>query len=118
MIDGEPLDTLVVYVPVEATESVMSALFVAGAGRIGRYAECAFVSRGRGQFRPMLGANPAIGDVGELAELDEDRVEVTLPRSLRASVVAALRLAHPYEEPAFHVVEHAPIHPEPRGTLA
>ena len=37
----------------------------------------------------------------------ENRVEVTFPRSLRATVVTALRQAHPYEEPAFHVVENA-----------
>ncbi|MFN8084165.1 MAG: hypothetical protein U0Q14_08045 [Dermatophilaceae bacterium] len=95
--------------PREATSGVLDALFGAGAGAIGDYRECAFVSSGMGQFRPLGGASPAVGSVGELTYVAEDRVEVTLPRRLRSSVVAALRAAHPYEEPAFHVVEHASI---------
>ena len=64
---------------------------------------------GRGQFRPVRSANPTVGGVGELEHVDEDRVEVVLPRRLRAEVVAALRRAHPYEEPAFHVIATAQV---------
>lgn len=102
-----PLDVLVCYVPVTDTEAVLAALFEAGAGRIGEYAECAWVVTGTGQFRPLPGADPTIGTVGEVEHVPENRVEVVLPRALRAGVVAALRRAHPYEEPAFHVIEAA-----------
>lgn len=102
------LDVLVVYVPVPDTERVLAALFEAGAGAIGAYRECAYVTEGTGQFRPLDGADPAIGSVGELEKVREDRVEVVLPRERRREVVAALRAAHPYEEPAFHVIETAP----------
>jgi hypothetical protein len=105
----EPLDTLVVYVPREATSDVLEAVFAAGAGAIGAYRECAFVTPGRGQFRPVSGADPAVGQVGELSYVDEDRVEVVLPRRLRGAVVRAMKAAHPYEEPAFHVLEHAQV---------
>ena len=98
------VDTLVTYVPVEHTAAVLAALFEAGAGELGNYRECAFVSRGRGQFRPVDGANPAIGSVDELEVLVEDLIEVMIPAGRRAAVIAALRLAHPYEEPAYHVV--------------
>ena len=101
------LDVLVCYVPIPDTNAVLSALFEAGAGRIGDYDSCAFVVAGRGQFRPLAGADPAIGEVGELTRVPENRVEVTFPRELRAKVVAALRAAHPYEEPSFHVLENA-----------
>ncbi len=37
----------------------------------------------------------------------EDRVEVIAPRRSRARILAALRAAHPYEEPAFDVFETA-----------
>lgn len=100
------LDVLVFYVPVAETDAVLAALFEAGAGRVGDYDSCAFVAAGRGQFRPLAGANPTIGDVGDLTHVDENRVELTFPRELRAHVVAALRAAHPYEEPAFHVLEN------------
>ena len=102
-----PLDVLVFYSPVESTEDVLAAVFAAGAGAIGDYRDCAFVVRGTGQFRPLAGANPAIGAVGDLETVDEDRVELVLDRHLRADVVSALRAAHPYEEPAFHVIETA-----------
>jgi hypothetical protein len=102
------LDVLVVYVPVQDSERVLAALFEAGAGAIGDYRECAWVTRGTGQFRPLAGADPAVGAVGELEKVAESRIEVVLPRARRREVVAALRLAHPYEEPAFHVIETAP----------
>lgn len=103
----QSLDTLVVYVPVGATQAVLDAVFAAGAGAIGRYRECAFVSSGRGQFRPLPGSAPAIGTTNDLEYVDEHRIEVVLPSSIRRAVVAAMRAAHPYEEPAFYVVTHA-----------
>lgn len=103
----EPLDVLVVHIPQESTEEVLAALFAVGAGEVGEYRECAFVIPGQGRFRPVGAANPAIGDVGELTHVQEDRAEVTFPRSLRTTVVAALRESHPYEEPSFHVLVNA-----------
>ena len=88
---------------------MLDALFGAGAGAIGDYRECAFVSSGMGQFRPLGGASPAVGSVGELTYVAGDRVEVTLPRRLRSSVVAALRAAHPFTRNRRFVVEHASI---------
>ncbi|MEW1954055.1 hypothetical protein [Terrabacter sp. NPDC080008] len=105
----EPLDVLVFYSPVESTEDVLAAVFAAGAGAVGDYTECAWRVEGAGQFRPGPGAEPAIGTVGALKRLPEHRVEVTFPRGLRRRVVAALRAAHPYEEPAFHVLETADV---------
>ncbi len=99
------LDVLVFYVPIADTDAVLAAVFGVGGGQIGDYDQCAFVLEGRGQFRPLSGANPTIGTVGELEYVAENRVELTFPRELRDAVVAALRQAHPYEEPAFHVLE-------------
>lgn len=103
----EALDVLVVHIPREATEEVLAALFAAGAGEVGEYRECAFVIPGHGRFRPVGAANPTIGTVGEVEHVLEDRAEITFPRSRRAHVVSALRAAHPYEEPSFHVLENA-----------
>lgn len=103
----EPLDVLVVHIPRESTQEVLAALFAAGAGEVGEYRECAFVIPGQGQFRPVGSASPTIGTVGELEHVLEDRAEITFPRSRRAVVVKALRHAHPYEEPSFHVLENA-----------
>ena len=101
------LDVLVFYSPVEATERVLAAVFAAGAGAIGDYSECAWVVEGTGQFRPGVGARPTIGQTGALERVPEHRAEVVLPRSRRRAVVEALRAAHPYEEPAFHLIETA-----------
>lgn len=102
----EPLDVLVFYVPVADTDDVLAALFDVGAGRVGDYDSCAFVAAGAGQFRPLPGANPTIGEVGVVEKVAENRVELTFRRSLRETVVARLREAHPYEEPAFHVLRN------------
>lgn len=105
----EGVDVLVFYVPTADTDRVLAAVFAAGAGSIGDYRDCAFVAPGTGQFRPLAGASPAIGSVGDLEHVAENRVEVVLLRRRRTEVVAALRAAHPYEEPAFHVIESAPL---------
>jgi dinuclear metal center YbgI/SA1388 family protein len=112
---GEPLDKIVVFVPVGPDiTTVHDALAEAGAGRIGNYSHCSFATAGTGQFRPLEGARPAIGEVGSLERVAETRLEMVLPRARRAGVVAALRASHPYEEPAFDVLELADV-PSSRG---
>ncbi len=103
----QPTDILVTYVPVGHTDAVLAAVFAAGAGRIGDYTECAFVQAGPGLYRPAPTTDPLIGVVGEVQRVPEHRVEVVLSRAVRQQVVAALRDAHPYEEPAFHIIETA-----------
>ncbi|TSE01270.1 Nif3-like dinuclear metal center hexameric protein [Skermania sp. ID1734] len=108
-IAAPALDKWVVMVPGDASERVQAAMFDAGAGRIGDYRECSWRVSGVGQFRPLGGANPAIGAIDQLEHVEEDRVEMIAERSARAAVLAALRRAHPYEEPAFDVFELAAL---------
>ena len=99
-----PLDKVVVFAPVDAADAVRAALHEAGAGRLGDYDSASWSAAGQGRFRPLDGATPAIGRVGDLEVVDEVRVEVVAPRGRRTAVVRALLAAHPYEEPAFDVV--------------
>ena len=99
-----PLDKVVVFAPVDATEDVRRALHDAGAGRIGDYDSASWSTSGEGRFRPLDGATPAIGRVGDLEVVDEVRIEVVAPRGRRTAVVRAMLAAHPYDEPAFDVV--------------
>jgi dinuclear metal center YbgI/SA1388 family protein len=101
--EASRLDKWVVYVPAENADAVRDGLFAAGAGSIGDYSHCSWTVSGTGQFLPHDGASPAIGRVGSVERVAEDRVEVVAPARLRAVVLAALRAAHPYEEPAFDV---------------
>ncbi|WP_145691216.1 Nif3-like dinuclear metal center hexameric protein [Rhodococcus rhodochrous] len=107
-------DKWVVMVPSDAADAVRAGLFAAGAGALGNYRECCWSTTGTGQFRPVDGADPAIGSVGDLERVPEDRIEVIAPRRSRAAVLAALRDAHPYEEPAFDIIELADL-PSDRG---
>ena len=104
-IDPPPLTKLVTFVPPGAVETVARALADAGAGRIGNYSGCSFRSEGIGTFVPGPGAEPAIGRIGGVSEEPEVRLEVLLPQSLEARVVAALHGSHPYEEPPFDLHE-------------
>ncbi|KAF2738014.1 hypothetical protein EJ04DRAFT_509959 [Polyplosphaeria fusca] len=98
---------LVYFVPLSALSATKTAIFAAGAGRYpgpGGYTECAFTTHGTGQFRPGDAANPHIGKVGELEEVEEARVEtICLGREVVVKVVEALKRAHPYEEVAYEV---------------
>jgi hypothetical protein len=96
---------LVVFVPGEALDAVRDAIFAAGAGRIGEYERCSWYADGTGTFRPLPGANPTLGEVGEEERVAELRLETVFPAERHEDVIAALRRAHPYEEPAFDVYE-------------
>ena len=104
-LPSPPLDGLTTYVPYGEASRLLDALAAAGAGAVGDYTRCAWQVRGEGTFLPGPGATPAVGTVGEVAQVDEVRLEMVLPRGRRAEVLAALRDAHPYEMPAFQVVE-------------
>jgi hypothetical protein len=94
---------LVVFVPREALDRVRSALFEAGAGKIGNYTHCSWYAAGTGTFLPAEGASPTIGQAGREQRVSELRLETVFPEELQNEVIAALREAHPYEEPAFDV---------------
>ena len=95
---------LIVFVPADALEAVRDALFEAGAGRIGNYERCCWYTDGTGTFLAREGADPTIGEVGREERVPEVRLELVYPDDAHAAVVAALRRAHPYEEPAFDVI--------------
>lgn len=95
---------LTVFVPREAVERVGEALFAAGAGRIGLYERCSFRIPGTGTFFGGAGADPVVGKAGRFESVEEIRLETVCPRNLLPEVVAAMRAAHPYEEPAFDLV--------------
>jgi dinuclear metal center YbgI/SA1388 family protein len=108
-LEGDPRVKLVTFVPRDDTAEVQAALAAAGAGVIGGYDSCGFRAPGTGRFRPGPSTDPHIGVQGQVTEVEEDRVEVVLPRGLLQVVLAALRAAHPYEEvpvDVYPLVEH------------
>ena len=102
------LDKWVIYVPRENAEAVRESVFAAGAGHIGDYSHCSWSVSGIGQFLPHEGASPAVGSVGSVERVAEDRFEVVAPARARGAVLAAMRAAHPYEEPAFDIFALVP----------
>ncbi|HEY3737373.1 MAG TPA: Nif3-like dinuclear metal center hexameric protein [Jatrophihabitans sp.] len=109
------LDKLVVFVPRVDAERLIDVLAAAGAGALGDYDRCAWVTDGTGTFRPLTGATPAVGGIGEIERVAESRVEMIVPAHRRAAVIAALHAAHPYEEPAFDLLAGVAV-PSARGT--
>jgi hypothetical protein len=94
---------LVVFVPREALDAVRDAVFTAGAGRIGDYERCSWYTEGTGTFFGGEETDPTVGERGREERVAEFRLETVFPEERQADVVAALRQAHPYEEPAFDV---------------
>ncbi|MBR9883574.1 MAG: NGG1p interacting factor NIF3 [Oceanospirillales bacterium] len=89
------------FVPDSHLETVKQAIFEAGAGRIGDYDRCCWQTQGIGQFRPLEGADPHLGKVGEEERVDEWKVELVCEDDRIQSTLMALRKAHPYEEVAY-----------------
>ena len=94
---------LVVFVPADALDAVRDALFAAGAGRIGDYERCSWYAEGTGTFLGGESTHPAIGERGVEERVAELRLETVFPADRQNEIVAALRGAHPYEEPAFDI---------------
>ena len=97
------LHKLVWFVPAAALEATRTAVFAAGAGRIGEYERCSWYTAGTGTFLPRAGADPAIGEVGREERVPELRVETVVPVEAAADVVRALLAAHPYEAVAYEL---------------
>ena len=96
-----PFRRIDVYVPETHVEAVKQAMFRAGAGALGLYADCCFQFPGEGQFRPLPGSNPFLGSAGDTERVREWKLEMICPEEKIRQVIAALRKAHPYETPAF-----------------
>lgn len=95
----------IAYIPEPDLEQVKTALFDAGAGQLGNYSHCAWQVLGMGQFKPLTGANPAIGEIDKVEYVPEWRVEMIVPDECLQAVINAYHNAHPYEVPAYDVYE-------------
>ena len=96
--------TICFYVPVKDAETVKNAMFKAGAGKIGHYCCCAWQTLGEGQFLPLEGSHPHLGIQFHLQKAEEYKVEMVCIEECIQDVIAALRMSHPYEEPAYQVI--------------
>ena len=92
------------YVPESHLDAVKTAMFEAGAGRVGNYDCCAWQTRGGGQFRPLNGSTPFLGNQGQIETVIEYKLELVCEEPCLKSVIAALKRAHPYEEVAYTVI--------------
>jgi dinuclear metal center YbgI/SA1388 family protein len=102
-LPGPPQCKIVVFVPQADLERVADALFSAGAGHIGEYSQCSFRLAGTGTFFGSEATNPTIGEKGRREQVSEWRLEAICPEAVVDAVIAAMRQAHSYEEPAYDV---------------
>ncbi|MGX9416528.1 NGG1p interacting factor NIF3 [Vibrio sp. RC27] len=96
---------IAVYVPEDHVNVVIDAMATAGAGEIGDYRRCAFTIKGEGTFQPKAGATPFIGTVGEVEVVSERKIEMVCLRDKAKLAIQAMIQAHPYETPAYHILE-------------
>jgi len=96
---------LAIFIPETHLEQVKTAMFDAGAGRIGNYDQCCWQIKGQGQFRALEGANPFLGQQNTVEYVDEYKVEMVCEDDLLMPVLEAMKTSHPYEEPAYDVIK-------------
>jgi hypothetical protein len=95
---------LIVYVPQTHLEQVRKAICDAGAGKIGNYDNCAFMTSGIGTFMPLKGAKPFQGKEGKLERIGEAKLEMTVTKNKLKAAISAMKKVHPYEQPAYDVI--------------
>jgi hypothetical protein len=94
-----------VFVPDGYITEIIEVMAQAGAGKMGTYTHTAFIAKGEGNWLAGPGSNPTIGKVGEMTRVTEYKLEMLCAENDLAQVVAAIRQAHPYEEPGIDVVK-------------
>lgn len=99
---------VVTFVPSDKLDTLRAAMGTAGAGGIGKYRLCSFTVEGEGTFLPQEGAEPAIGQIGRLERVRERRLEMVCSKRALPLVIETLKQFHPYEEPAFDIIELVP----------
>jgi dinuclear metal center YbgI/SA1388 family protein len=107
---AKQLRRLITFAPLDKAEEVRKGVFAAGAGHIGKYAECSFNSEGTGTFKAEEGADPYVGEIGKRHEEKETKIEIVYPFYLEDQVVAALIKHHPYEEVAYDIFTMDNVH--------
>lgn len=100
---------LIFFVPASHLEPVKQAVYGAGAGRQGNYDHCCWQTLGQGQFRALEGSTPFIGAQQTVTPVEEYRVEMLCEETIVSDVITALKLAHPYEEPAYDIIKTVDI---------
>ena len=95
---------LEIYIPEDHLQELQNALREVGAGKIGNYDSCLSYSRVMGTWRPLKGANPYSGEVGEISKGEEIKVEVVVEAARATATVDAVRRMHPYEEPVINLI--------------
>jgi hypothetical protein len=96
---------LIVNVPAEHADRIRNLLGELGCGRFDNYEYASFSSRGVGRFRPLEGADPERGRIGEIEEVEEEKIEVVVGTDKLKKVLREVKEAHPYEEPAMEVIK-------------
>jgi hypothetical protein len=93
------------YVPEEQCEMVKQAMFDAGAGILGHYQDCSWQTLGQGQFKPLDGSSPFLGEMDKLEKIMEYKVEMLCDKAKLKLVLQALKSSHPYEVPAYAITK-------------
>lgn len=78
-------------------------MFERGAGTIGNYRHCAWQVLGEGQFMPLPGSHPFLGEHNLVEKVAEYKVEMVCEDNLIKDAIIALKKSHPYEEPAYQI---------------
>jgi hypothetical protein len=102
-----PFFKLEIFAPTEAVDDILAALAQAHAGEIGNYDHCSSITQVNGTYRPLQGANPAVGEVGKLFYGSECKIEVNCREDHLIEAIQAVREVHPYEEPVINVISLA-----------
>jgi hypothetical protein len=93
-----------VYCPEKDAQKVRLAIGKAGGGKLGNYHYCSFITKGQGYFLPTEKANPTIGKPGEIAQVNEIKIEFICKKSNIKKVIKAIKKAHSYEEVAIDIL--------------
>ena len=93
------------YLPLDALDNIREALYKLGLGKVGNYEDCISWYQINSSWKPIDGANPYLGNVGEIKFAHEYKLEFRCDKDMIESAVKAIKDNHPYEEVYINVIE-------------
>ena len=104
---NQPYIKLEIFIPEEFVEELRNKFGEIGVGNIGFYDHCLSYTKVKGYWRPLEGANPFEGKIGEISSGEEVKVEVTCLESLVEKAMDVVKEVHPYDVPLINIIQLA-----------
>lgn len=94
-----------IFIPREDSRKLINKVNEGGFLKEENYDYCYAETYVLGHFRPIKGANPYIGSLNKVEEVQESKLEFRIRKENLGEVIKIIKENHPYEVPVINIIE-------------